>query len=343
MAVGAYNFSDIAPASNATTHAIQQTRNPSINTSMPSTRSSKAIPLDIEDVPGTGRLAGITWKQATEIPAAVRERMPSSAMAIPLLIGYALPAVHTSATILPSAISCIRDSAPKWNVDALLEAAIPTVSWRTELDDSLRLLWEGGETVESISHPTNKTLVLPIWVVSFWDGMVRVMDEQTRWRKALRWVVAQEDSPQRAAALDLIGRTPWGLTMESIPTVDSDRLVGAVADLLSLEWISGTHMQVIPAWLNALGSKEWFAGSLLLSDLLWKVPAIPDDEVRENPYLRGILETVASRGASNILMPAHVNGNHWIVVHVDLGKRTFAFGVYLHLAILHFLILVWVC
>lgn len=329
MAVGAYNSSNIALASKATARPLYQ---PPLNTSMPSTRSSKAIPLDIEDVSGTGRLAGITWEQATELPAAVRERMPSPAMAIPLLLRYSFPAIIKSDTVLPSAVSCIESSAPKWNVETLLESTIPPVSWRAELDTSLRLLWEGSEGAESIAHPTDTALTLPIWILPFWDRMVKAMEEQVRWRRAIKWVVAREDCPQRAAVLDVIGRTPWGLTMESISTVDPDRLAGAVATLLSLDWVSESHMQVVSDWLNAVGHKEWFAPGFLLSDVLWKSSALPDEDVKENPYLLRMLATITSRGASNILMPVHVNGNHWIVVHVNLNERTFSFGVYFCLA-----------
>ena len=304
---------------------------------MTTQKTTSHIRLDVDDIAGVGEMSGKTWATATAIPVEVIERIPNAAMAVPLLLTQALPIILDPSTILPPAVTCVVSSQPIWNVESLMESPIPPSRWRSDAENSAREFWvERKEEVGAFQHPTNTVQLFPLWVMEFWGMMVRVVTEQTRWRNALEWIQNREDCPQRSEVLNLIGRVPWGLNLWTIQGfVDPDRFIGRMADLLSFKWVDETHMAAVAAYLNVTGSANWWAGDAELSNLLKLLQAVPDNEVEVDSFLPQIRAAVTKRGATNIIMPVHVNENHWIVAHVNLTNRRLSCGAFFNALTTH--------
>jgi hypothetical protein len=297
--------------------------------------SSKMINLTLESETGTGRLSETSWVQAAEVPAEVNQRMPDPAMAVPLLLERPFPTVQNVHTPLPQAGTCITSSEPIWTVDSLFNLAIPPCSWRTDLEIEIRNRWSNRQGVESIQHPTNTTQLLPIWALEFWTTMEQAITQQRQWRNALEWVLKQEECPQRLATIALIGRTPWGMRLGEMNVSKPSAFVGDIADLLSLDWIRETHLDCFAVVLNSIGTQEWWACGTSLPDLLIRSPKRLDTEFRAETILAQTLSDMDKRGANHLLMPVHMDGNHWIVVNVDIRQGTLSWGACFASAIQH--------
>jgi hypothetical protein len=288
--------------------------------------TSQTIDLGLDSQTGTGRLSETSWDQAFEVPDEVRQRMPDPAMAVPLLLERPLPTLHTDSTPLPAAITCVIDSAPDWIIDTLLTSAVPPTTWRMNVEVEVRNRWSARTSVESIQHPTNTTQLLPLWALRFWTMMEQAIVEQKRWKKALEWVLKQEECSQRVASIALLGRIPWGLRLGDINVSNPDAFVGEVSDLLSFNWVRETHLDCFAVVLNSTKSPEWWATGTTLPDFLIRNPKRTEAEFSTEPILVQVRKDMAVCRASHLLMPVHVDNNHWIVVHVDTRQGTLAWG-----------------
>ena len=291
--------------------------------------SNQPIPVDIENITGTGRLSGITFKEATQIPEPFRQLIPARAEAIPLFLRRSLPSVlgPEEVDLLLQAKDCVVDSDPSWTEADFLGGPIPPTPWLGLLHCEVSKRWGAHQPVGSIQHPSIPALRLPVWVISYWETMQQAIREWERWETAVKWVLQREESSHRAEVLEVIGCMPWGLELEPASVnEDPDRLAGNIADLLSWGWVRGTHLDIASELFNAACTTGWFAGDSYLAIHLISIKDLPDEEILKDKTLLTVMELVKYHNARRIVFPVNVNNTHWFVAHIDLDKKRYSHG-----------------
>lgn len=292
--------------------------------------SSATIHVDIGQDHGTGSQSHTTYKAATTIPLEVQQFMPNKSLAIPLLLTYSFPLVIVANEEgLPSPSTCLSNLEPLWDIGTLSLASIPPRKWVYNIGIELSGRWVSGNAVVSIQHPANPGLRLPIWGAMYWDKMTSALREQGKWKKALEWVLKQRDCAEKAAVLDTIGSTPWGLKTGSVDP--SSVFIGTISDLLSNGWLRETHLDIMVAIFNASCPSGWYAAASYLATTLQspaiRTPAQGSDEVvKADEYLNRLLAEMTARSATHLVFPVNLNDNHWVVMHVDITKGKYMYG-----------------
>ena len=292
--------------------------------------ANNVINMEIDAVLGTGRLSGVTFKEAMEIPDAVCQLIPAREAAIPLLLEHDLPPeLDASEVDLVMGRDCFIDSDPSWSVTDLASSPIPPFSWAGLFGTELRSRWGTGKLVGSIQHPSNPTLLFPVWVGTYWDKVLFARREKGRWERALKWLQEQEVGALREGVIDIIGRIPWGLELRSEGHPDPDRLVGNVATLLSWGWVRETHLELAAEMFNNACTSNWLAADPYLARRVVAAAESSQEEIRNDTTLATIVNLVEHHRARNLIFPVNMANVHWIVFSVDLVKYQITHGAYL--------------
>jgi hypothetical protein len=300
--------------------------------------SNQPINVDMDDILGTGVYDNITYREASRLPPNVQAIIPDYSKAVPLLLTHPFPTMlGPKASGLTNAKTCFGHSAQAGTIDDLALAAIPPVRWIDDLGTELRRRWEAHEEVGYIQHPLVPDMILPVWIGRYWEEMRRAIIEVGRWEKAVNWLLERQDSPQRDEVLDLITRMPWGLEVWRTQIFDPDRFVGCIADILSWDWVRETHMEVYAAVINSQRPQGWWVSDPFLAQAIMDLPR-SEEPIEANQTLLTVQQAVAQLHIRHIIFPVHLE-NHWIVVHVDLTRKTYEYGMFPTLTTVHLPIL----
>lgn len=289
--------------------------------------AGQTIPIDI-DTPGTGRHSGESYRAAIQIPENIGHLILAREASIPILLMHSFPTILDANRVdLLMARECFVDLDPTWDTVSLASAPVPPSSWTGLLDAELRRLWDTGSPVGSIQHPSIKALVLPVWVISYWEEMLLARSEQTRWADAVKWIEGREESPLRERIIDAIARVPWGLELRPDTDPNPDRLAGNIADLLSWDWVRETHMEVASQMLNQHCTKTWMATTPYTAIRLMQVSKFTNKAVSEDQALTEVALLAKHLNATDIVFPVNIDNCHWIVYHIDLARNEYNYGV----------------
>ena len=286
--------------------------------------------LTIGNLAGTGDYSHVTFREATKIPADVRNHMPDYSMAIPLLLSYTFPTVVDVAVALPRPTTSITDVRVSKTVNGIFAAPIPPRKWRFDLEVALRDLWASHQDVSSIRHPTSQDLYLPLWAFEFWDEMVQAIEQQKYWKRALTWVMSWQDGPERARVIELFGSISWGMEIGVTSSSDSDPFIGNISNFLTFDWLGETHMNVAADVFNVTGPQEWWVCSASFVNYLQLLFKDGPGKMGENPLLKTTMQSVVSRNVRYIMFPVNIDNVHWVVAHVDLQKHEYTYGMLSH-------------
>ena len=128
-----------------------------------------------------------------------------------------------------------------------------------------------------------------------------------------------------AAVEELVGRTPWGTTLSMI--VESDTLIGLLAELLSTCWLRERHLDLFGIYLTYCageGPNEWLIGGVFIAQLVKLItPGVP---LQQHGTLADFGNQLIGGKYSKVLLPANINDNHWILIQIDIGRRTIVYG-----------------
>lgn len=80
-------------------------------------------------------------------------------------------------------------------------------------------------------------------------------------------------------------------------------------------------MDNFAAYLNAVKPSEWWVGDVPLSTCLQSLSKCTKAEINVKPELKRAMENMSAHEAKHIVLPLNVDGNHWIMVHVDLTNQ----------------------
>lgn len=282
--------------------------------------------LTIDNTFGTGDYSQVNFRDATRIPQDVRNHMPDFAMAIPLLLTHTFPTAMEDSVTLPDPIACLTGAHVSDTINGIFAAPIPPRTWCFGLDAAIRDLWGKQQGVNSIQHPTSQDLYLPVWAFEFWEEMLQAIEQQRVWKTALTWVMRWQDGPERARVVELFGQIPWGMGLGMSMIIDSDPFIGNISDLLSFTWLRETHMDVAASVFNATGPRNWWVCNSAFADCLQTIWKDGPGTMAKHPMLMAVMDDIARRNATHMMLPVHINGNHWVLVQVDLKGHVYAYG-----------------
>jgi len=264
----------------------------------------------------------------TQIPNDIGPTVPGSSVSILSLLDQDLPELLTiSANSLPNVSTCIRYDECCWN-QSQLRSPVPPRAWVGNLEIELKQLLRLGQNPLSLRHPTIDSLLLPLWGVRLWSDFVHAIEQRDKWEKSDEWL---DDRVKETLEVEevkaLMGQVSWRMRVKGINEVSP---IGLLSDLLSTRWIRERHLDIFARYLTsrAAGSelKIWFGGAAIAAALTW-APGDPTTPV-ENPVgLRTTLEAVLNGGYDRLLLPGHVDGNHWITLSVDMRNKRVSIGM----------------
>jgi len=306
----------------------QTTRHLSIYRYQQSQNMSGPINIDISGSLGSGTMSQMTYEDAMTIPADLKQLLlPAPGLSIPLLIRKVFPPMMDPlvSSIIPAG-ECITDHTVSWSTGAIIEAPVPPSKWVSNLDIAIRNQWATRETITAIQHPSLSHLLLPLWAVQYWTSIAHAIKARARWISALTWTLDQPNTPQRAAVLDLIGKTSWQTTVSLPPHGGLVSTIDTIADLLSFDWLRETHMDTLATHFNIHGSSDWMVASVYLSIRLPRVAELTEMEIQKEETLNSIKSQMEHRKATHLVFPVNIKKVHWIVFHVNMNKKTFSYG-----------------
>ena len=273
------------------------------------------------------------FDEVTRVPTSLEAALPCSTIPITsFLIQVGYPSLlEGSGVDLPSAESCIVNNLVNWTEGGLLQSPVPPRKWLGTLDIELnrRLRRVDSTPPVSLRHPTVTDLYVPLWAVNFWHSLRNVVEQHDKWKRAQKWIEDQGKQGVDIGGVDeLLQRLSWGMTISA--PIQSNASIGIFADLLSTtSWLSESHIDVFASYLTfrigGPASGLW-VGGVHLSVLLKALPPKPDWETDAAKALDHFEDIFARGGFTQLIFPANVNGNHWILFSVDVAGRAFCFG-----------------
>jgi len=126
-----------------------------------------------------------------QIPSAYISNIPDKRLSIiDLLKCPLLP--QASVLISQKGSSSYSDEIPNENLACLLMQPIPPKSWLQALEAAFGQAWFDGR--RSIVDSRFKHSRLPLWVLSYWKEMSRVLEQRAMWKKAEEWLLRWGES-----------------------------------------------------------------------------------------------------------------------------------------------------
>ena len=266
----------------------------------------------------------------TQIPNDIGPVLPGPSVSILSLLERDLPKLLTlSLDSLPDVSTCVMYDECCWS-QVQLESPVPPRAWVGNLEIELKRLLRLGQTPLSIRHPTVNSLLLPLWGVALWSSLVHAIEQKDKWDKSDEWL---DDRVKETLEVEevkaLMGQVSWRMRVKGINEVSP---IGLLSDLLSTRWIRERHLDIFTRYLTsrAAGSesepKIWFGGAAVAAALTY-APEDPRTPVDTPVGLRTTLEAVFTGGYDRLLLPGHVDGNHWITLSVDMRNRRVSIGM----------------
>jgi len=233
--------------------------------------------------------------------------------------------------ITPS--SCIGDRVLKWTKNDILAVEIPNSAWLVELKQILKACFKKGTRAQKkimIVHPTQRKLILPPWIVTLWLDIMPVVKQRKQWRTTVQWLSQCLRTQDTIAADQAISTMSWGMNAKPVIKEHEVAPVTNLSVFASNEWLAEWHLKLIATILNTsepLDGQDWWIADTLLAFRIWTVQQSSGQIIAsEDKSLMEYTKTVQDGKYTQIFLPTHINGNHWILFHADIQRRTFSYG-----------------
>ena len=146
------------------------------------------------------------------------------------------------------------------------------------------------------------------------------------WEAAATWLSSEAAHGEDVSgAEELIRHVPWGTKLWML--TESDMLIGLLAELLSAKWLQERHLDLFSIYLTGCvgeGANEWFVGGIYVTEMLKHFN--PKEPLPEITALAELNRHLVQGKYQKVLLPANINGNHWILILVNLNKQTIVYG-----------------
>ena len=185
-------------------------------------------------------------------------------------------------------------------------------------------------------------LLLPFWVLDFWEAAQEVVAAKTLWITAVQWI----QSKGEVRALKYLEQLPWKDTAE---LQKKDLSVKDLAPLCSEKWLTSGHMdlfrQVLQDQLHSAGINSALILKTTTFDKilsLYRHDAMTYFEEQSASYIRRLGEDLANGTYTKIAASVSVRmeegqtalpprttgelGNHWVTVILDVETSSILYG-----------------
>jgi len=149
-----------------------------------------------------------------------------------------------------------------------------------------------------------------------------VVKQREQWRTTVQWLLQRLWTQDTITTDQAISTMRWG--MNAKPVI-KEHEVAPVADLgvfASNEWLAERHLELITTILNTSEPSDgqgWWIANMLLTFWIQKVQQLSGQIIAsEDKALMEYVKTIQDEGYTQIFLPTHVNGNHWILFHADI-------------------------
>jgi hypothetical protein len=276
-----------------------------------------------------------TYDEATCLPDSIAAILPSPTMPVSdLLTLGTLPPLHDASadTLLPVE-DCVLEVEACWTEEQVLGSPVPPGGWLHDVELEISRRLRSGMSVTSLRHPTVLTLYLPPWAINAWVTLRDAVNEREKWVKAVGWLRAQvaADGMDVGGVMGLLERLPWTTKLWILPEAASSP-VGLLTELLSTQWLRERHIDAFTACLRShvtVCGGEWWIGwvhdSIEVRSI--KVKGTPKRSAGgPSDLIKRYRSILCKGGYKHLLLPMNVNGNHWILFYIDVGRREYMYG-----------------
>lgn len=263
-------------------------------------------------------------QSSSEIDEWIRTVIPPMDLLIPDLLTFRLPSLIKETSLSSAdAVASLSLESPTVELDALLDIPMPPRKWVSEVSE---VLGDHADTVKvnSIQHPTEDSTYLPLSAVRLWDALAGAVEQREAWSVAMQSLERWEDDPNAAAARTLIATVQWGRPTSGLRGSDARSPIGILATLLSNQWLSERHLDIIGRCLNAPPDIVVEAS---LATTVKALEGKSSEDITAVPELERLRKEVDEGRCNRIFFPTNINNTHWIVFCVNIKTRTIAYGV----------------
>lgn len=263
-------------------------------------------------------------RELFRVPDLFLTHFPTSVTLVHEFINHPLP-LQSSSLSFHQDMEWFSTRAPLTNPEILLTRTIPPEKVLKNLEKVAGQMWFDGASSVMDPRFNNGTKSFPLWVLSLWGEMRRMVEDQKRWKSSVHWL-GLKTHPKGIAtdASSLIERLPWNkpLHFGGASTLQ-------FADFLGVSWLSDTQIDMMVSVLGGRMNTERHMKGALIEPLVfaWELASVGNGwkEPLTSPYLSRLADEVQA-GTKTIWFPIHVSGCHWVAGRMDFENHTFAFG-----------------
>jgi len=291
------------------------------------------IEIDADPLSGADALlqAGLTARM--QVPEAILELIPSPTITVASLLERDLPTLlNRRTTGLRPAESCVTDVNARWTTGELLGSVIPSRTWLSDLEITLRKRGAAEAQATSIQHPRITNLYLPLWAVNFWISLADAAGQRAKWARAQQWLSERPNRGQMREAKGLMQRIPWGMTVWALTGASSASYVGILTKFLSTKWLRERQLDTLMSYLNIRAGEDGVGCWIADVYLSLRLKIVDRAKMGDDSDLNGYRDKIAASLCKHLLLPANLNNNHWIAFSVDLERNEFRYGEPLRIA-----------
>ena len=274
---------------------------------------------------------------AEGIIAAIVALVPPPTAFIPDLVQAGLPEVIPEEDCKPiKAEEHLVNLEITGDLSHVLDGPMPHKTWVASLRNALEKAEKAKQTVTAIEHPTEKGLVLPLWVIPVWDSIADAAQQWMLWVQATDWLRPgnhrQEDLRLVEQARGLMARIPWGSMAWALPGYEGESLVGFLANFLSFAWLAERNLDILAILCNIRSAKDvakrhHYVTSVYLGRLLQSVGGWDAERIRKDSDLTGWKVEAANKGYRFIHIPANLANCHWVIFRIDITAKAYTWGM----------------
>ncbi|KZP24064.1 hypothetical protein FIBSPDRAFT_1042366 [Athelia psychrophila] len=276
-------------------------------------------------------------RRLLKVPAFVNTVIPYRSVPVrDLLDTKSLPSILEMSSILDHR-AMFRSAPPNAPANIyyhISDHPIPPLTLTNTLLDAFGQQWFDG--MQSVCHPTNDTLFLPFWVLTYWQRMGLVLQGQKLWCDARTWVLscAVESEAAELAAREILmifNRLGWDIS-----------LAGAAGGMRSLEWatflssqpVLGRFVDAMVGTINEQVSQNSALKRTVSVRELSFSNALRYDMKRWRAYqhdpgfagLRNTGDALRLGTQQRVLLPMNIEDMHWALFKVDAGRGEIKYG-----------------
>ncbi|KAI0671454.1 hypothetical protein C8Q78DRAFT_1153176 [Trametes maxima] len=207
---------------------------------------------------------------------------------------------------------------------------IPPVTYLNSLKDIFGQAWFDG--AQSIIDFRYKQSRLPLYVLSYWDEMARVLKQKKAWQRAETWVAewaSRQDlfmlASEVRGVMDLL---PWG---EDVQVLGAATQPVTLANLLSDEWLDDELIDMLFTHLSERVAQDTTSDGGTIVGTLAFLHCISAVYGRKEPsgstaVLVQLKTCILHEGAKRLYFPANLDNRHWVAFCIDFEKKRISFG-----------------